>query len=402
MAVPVVKRKKVVLTLEEKLDVLQLLEKGTSYTLVAEKYGIGRSTVADIKKSKSKLLSYKKKTLDMGRLKATEERKAMKLGTFEKLDEALYIWFRQQREKNIPVSGSLLQEKARILYERLYPNSEKRFVASTGFQWRFSKRHGLKNLAIQGEQASADTLTACEFQHYFSDMIDGYTHHQVFNCDETGLQFRLLPAHTLASLFEKKADGRKKAKERVTISACSNVTGSIKLPLLVIGKSCRPRCFKNINMTSLPVIYKSQKNAWVNTQIFLSWFHDHFVPYVQYHLRLIGQEPKAFLLLDNCSAHPDEETLVSQDGLVIAKFLPPNVTSLIQPMDQGVLESLKRRYRKSLLRDILLQDNLDLVMSQKREYEDNCRKNICCVGRNITCNNSPFLEKTTAYRGGRR
>ena len=163
MAVPVVKRKKVVLTLEEKLDVLQLLEKGTSYTLVAEKYGIGRSTVADIKKSKSKLLSYKKKTLDMGRLKATEERKAMKLGTFEKLDEALYIWFRQQREKNIPVSGSLLQEKARILYERLYPNSEKRFVASTGFQWRFSKRHGLKNLAIQGEQASADTLTACEF-----------------------------------------------------------------------------------------------------------------------------------------------------------------------------------------------------------------------------------------------
>ena len=122
MAVPVVKRKKVVLTLEEKLDVLQLLEKGTSYTLVAEKYGIGRSTVADIKKSKSKLLSYKKKTLDMGRLKATEERKAMKLGTFEKLDEALYIWFRQQREKNIPVSGSLLQEKARISNHFLYAN----------------------------------------------------------------------------------------------------------------------------------------------------------------------------------------------------------------------------------------------------------------------------------------
>ena len=56
--------------------------------------------------------------------------------------------------KNIPVSGSLLQEKARILHEQLYPNSFKSFVASTGFQWRFSKRHGLKNLAIQEEQAS--------------------------------------------------------------------------------------------------------------------------------------------------------------------------------------------------------------------------------------------------------
>lgn len=75
----------------------------------------------------------------------------------------------------------------------------------------------------------------------------------------------------------------------------------------------------------------------------------------------MGQEPKAYLLLDNCAAHPDEESFTSSDGLVTAKFLPPNVTSLIQPMDQGVLESLKRRYRKSLMRDILLSDNQDIV-----------------------------------------
>ena len=41
-----------------------------------------------------------------------------KLGSYDKLDQALYIWFRQQREKNIPVSGALLQEKAKILYEK--------------------------------------------------------------------------------------------------------------------------------------------------------------------------------------------------------------------------------------------------------------------------------------------
>ena len=109
-------------------------------------------------------------------------------------------------------------------------------------------------------------------------------------------------------------------------------------------------------MSSLPVTYRSQKNAWVDTTIFSSWFHDTFVPGVQSKLQSMGIEPKALLILDNCSAHPDEELLVSADGLVTAKFLPPNVTSLIQPMDQGVLESLKRRYRKSLLRDILLSD----------------------------------------------
>ena len=51
-----------------------------------------------------------------------------------KTDEALYIWFRQQRELNIPISGALIQEKAKILFERLYPDSTQTFTASTGFQ----------------------------------------------------------------------------------------------------------------------------------------------------------------------------------------------------------------------------------------------------------------------------
>ena len=70
----------------------------------------------------------------------------------------------------------------------------------------------------------------------------------------------------------------------------------------------------------------------------------------------LGLEPKAVLVLANCSAHPDETELISKDGKVIAKYLPPNVTSLIQPMDQGVLESLKRRYRRKILEELIFQD----------------------------------------------
>ncbi len=64
---------------------------------------------------------------------------------------------------------------------------------------------------------------------------------QVFNCDETGLYFRLLPVQTLVASFEKSAEGRKKSKDRVTINACSNASGTIKLPLHLIGKAKRPR-----------------------------------------------------------------------------------------------------------------------------------------------------------------
>ena len=72
-------------------------------------------------------------------------------------------------------------------------------------------------------------------------------------------------------------------------------------------------------MNSLPVPYKSQKNAWVNTAIFLSWFHDVFVPDVQMKLQSMRLEPKVLLILDNCAAHPDEDLLVSANGLVFTK-----------------------------------------------------------------------------------
>ena len=48
------KRKRVVLTIEEKVKVLDMLDKSVSYSIIAEKFGIGKSTVSDLKKTKRK------------------------------------------------------------------------------------------------------------------------------------------------------------------------------------------------------------------------------------------------------------------------------------------------------------------------------------------------------------
>ena len=61
----------------------------------------------------------------------------------------------------------------------------------------------------------------------------------------------------------------------------------------------------------------------------------------------LGVEPKVLLIMDYCSAHPSEEELNTDDGSAKSHFLPPNVTSLIQPMDQDVLKCMKRIYRVS-------------------------------------------------------
>ena len=154
---------------------------------------------------------------------------------------------------------------------------------------------------------------------------------QLYNCNETGLCYRMLPDKTLAARSEKDAAAMKKQKERVTLMSCSNATGMHKLPLMLIGKSANPpHCFININKAALPVLYHAQKNACLDSYIYIfsEWFHKHFVPAVTKYVKERGLTIKALLLLDNAPSHPDLSSLVSQDGNIKALFLPPNTTAL--------------------------------------------------------------------------
>ena len=54
---------------------------------------------------------------------------------------------------------------------------------------------------------------------------------------------------------------------------------------------------------------------------------------------------KVALIVDNCPAYPNLKGLKSVELV----FLPPNTTSKTQPMDQGVIQSLKCHYRKRVL-----------------------------------------------------
>ncbi len=71
---------------------------------------------------------------------------------------------------------------------------------------------------------------------------EGYTLNQIFNADETGLWWRLMPSKSLVHSGEKRAANFKKAKEGVTLLGCANATGTCKLLLAFIHVSKKPRC----------------------------------------------------------------------------------------------------------------------------------------------------------------
>ena len=79
----------------------------------------------------------------------------------------------------------------------------------------------------------------------------------------------MLPLKMLAFREEKSAPGYKRSKEKVTILACSNATGSYKLKLVLISKSKNPRAFKNIKKctngtdTFYEDVYKRQVQSCV-------------------------------------------------------------------------------------------------------------------------------------------
>ncbi len=52
-SLPAAKRRRKVL--KNKLEVLKLIDSGTSYSTITRQYGIGKSTVGDIKKNRIKL-----------------------------------------------------------------------------------------------------------------------------------------------------------------------------------------------------------------------------------------------------------------------------------------------------------------------------------------------------------
>jgi hypothetical protein len=49
---------------------------------------------------------------------------------------------------------------------------------------------------------------------------------------------------------------------------------------------------------------------------------------------------KILLVLENCAAHPHLDSLKN----IQLEFLSPNTTSLVQPMDKGIIKNLKALY----------------------------------------------------------
>uniref|UniRef100_H3B7F5 HTH CENPB-type domain-containing protein n=1 Tax=Latimeria chalumnae TaxID=7897 RepID=H3B7F5_LATCH len=294
-------------TLETKYQIVTAVDANKQYKKQIAKFGISPSSLSTILKSKDKILeAYHFSDFNSAH-------KKLRTADYKDVENALFEWFKSVRDENIPLSGPMLAIKADELAKKL---GHADFSASQSWMERFKHRRGIVCRTVCGESESVNSNILDDYvTTKLPSLLIGYQPRDIFNIDETGLFYKLLLNRTLA-LKGEECHGGKHSKERITPLVGSNMDGSEKLKLLVIGKAKQPKCFKGMKV--LPVDYEGNTKAWMTGDI----FKDQVIKFNR-------QKHKVLLFVDNCPAHPHIDNL------------------------QATIKCLKQHYRRQLIQHVL-------------------------------------------------
>ncbi|EJT98095.1 DDE-domain-containing protein, partial [Dacryopinax primogenitus] len=238
------------------------------------------------------------------------------------VEAALKEWVEQAQQKGIAINENILKIKARQFADMQGIPKEKFLLLSNGWVQGVKGWLGLRGVQLQGEAASADVEKA----------------------DEEELRLR-------------KISNQKGDKTRMSYMLTTNADGSERLKPLVISHSKQPCCFQHKTPQSLGFDYHFNKKAWMTGVIFQLYI-------TALDCQMQQQNQKILLLVDNHKWDPATVTNVQ------VKFLAPNMTAHIQPMDAGIIQNFKANYKQAHCEQALDQEMagvLDIYCIEQKE-----------------------------------
>ncbi|RLN50021.1 hypothetical protein BBJ29_002959 [Phytophthora kernoviae] len=166
--------------------------------------------------------------------------------------------------------------------------------------FRFKQRHAFQALR---------SLRKC---------IDEYEPKDVFNLDETGLYYQMLPH---------RKDAKLQFETRVSVGLCCNLDASEKLEPIVIHSQEQIDVDK-MDSSKVPVRVYANDQAWMTRYNFEDWLQN---------FNLVMEGRQVLLLVDNAPCHGTQVELSN----VRVYFLPPNSPEHLQPMRAGIMDQFK-------------------------------------------------------------
>ncbi|CAH2225149.1 tigger transposable element-derived 1-like [Pelobates cultripes] len=307
------KRKKEMILLADKKEIIRKHEGGMRLTDLAKEYGRSASTIGTILKMKEKITG---RDAAKGVTRVSKQLPPV----LEEVEKLLLLWIEQKQRAGDSVTKAIICEKAKALHADLLKQEPgtsadaEGFKASRGWFERFKTRSGIHSVVRHGEAASSDVAAAEEFATEFLEAIvsEGYLPQQVFNCNETGLFWKRMPKRTFITEEETSLPGHKPRKDRLTLLFCANASGDLKIKPLLVYHSENPRAFKKhkVNKEQLSILWQSNPKAWVTRLLFVKWVNAVCGPSVKKYLVDNNLPLKAMLLMDNAPAPGLEEDLL--------------------------------------------------------------------------------------------
>lgn len=313
-----------VLTLDDRLKVIDL-GKTHSAREIATLMGVSKTQIQNIWLRKERILDESANNVS-GSLKRKRKPKN------EELDTLCTQWFHDTIKRGRHMSGPLIQTQARRFAQELHLEG---FRASNGWLGCFLKRNNLQLSVIGGERdLSRDVVE--DFRSKLPLLCSGYEPRDIFTMNKSGLFYRDSRTERSYHLKGKDCVGGQRSKERITVSLCASMIGE-KLKPLVIGKFAKPRAFNRVNPETLPLYYRYNRKAWMTTEIMCEWLQ-------LLNAEMVRKNRNILLFLDISPSHPH----MTFSNVRIC-FFPPGTTFVVQPMNQGIIQAAKMKFRRHQL-----------------------------------------------------
>ncbi|XP_015112660.1 tigger transposable element-derived protein 2 isoform X2 [Diachasma alloeum] len=352
------KRKYVSIEVAQKLKALEDLKNGIPVTTIAQVLGVSAKTVNSWEKNREKFQDWEK--VFTGNLPTKVKR--LKKPENYKVDQATWIWYKERKSAGLPLDSSTIRTQARWFWNTL--GGSPGFDASAGWLARWKIRHGLQPCSSTtssnpSSKKAPDDDHLQESTQVFKEILEGIiatenlSPHQIFNCDKISFNYKQLPKNALSQLND---SSFKVHWERMTVMACSNASGSFKLPLMIIGNAKDPIPLRGIR--HIPVSYKSQRTSSLTSNIFLQWFKEEFEPLVKFYLIQAGLPMKAVLTMNDCGGHTNN----LESDFIRVEALEEDFAGVRQPLGHGCLQELKMRYRRKLMAHVVGHFNTGAVL----------------------------------------
>lgn len=332
------------LTLEEKVNFLDFAGKNSKLGCrkLAEIFKIGKTAAAKILKNKDKIRQQHENFHE-------KTRKRVRYGKYREINEILFEWYKKCCTSNIFPNGVMLKEEAICIKEKLKNSDYDDFGASDGWLDGWKSSYSIKERRIVGEAGDVSGETITSWMERVNELTEGYDLKDIWNMDESGCFFKALPERGLVQKGQQ-SKGGKKSKQRFTVAFFVNAAGEKVDEPIVIGKSKVPRCFKKLKDPSRPadVHYFANPKSWMTSEIMVAVL-------TRLNRKLSSEKRKVILFLDNATCHP--ESMKDQYSHIKVVFLPKNTTSRLQPLDAGIIQNFKVKYRKKLVKHVLARIN---------------------------------------------